>query len=188
MMQAMSNTLSTQYVAFLRGVNVGSHVVNSETLVQVFTQLGFTNIHVVLSTGNVVFHATEKDLDTLTTKIETKLEEVCGFAVPTFLRTMEQVRAIAQMKPFKDVEISVGTRLMITFLGRGVGKSVKTKLTLPNNDFYIIKTTDSEVLSVLSLQHTFRSGDAMRILSDIYGKSITTRSWNTIYRILKFED
>lgn len=187
MMQAMSNAPSIQYVAFLRGVNVGSHVVKSETLVKVFTELGFSDIHVVLSTGNVVFHSSETDFEMITSLIEKKLEETCGFAVPTFLRTMAEVRDIAKMKPFKDVEVSVGTRLMITFLGRGVGKSVKTKLTLPNDDFYIIQTTDNEVLSVLSLQHTFRSGDAMRILSDIYGRNITTRSWNTIYRILKFE-
>lgn len=176
---------STQYVAFLRGINIGTHTVKMDVLQKAFESLGFTDVHTVLATGNVVFESELSAIE-LRPGIEAKLEEVCGFAVPTMLRAMSDVRVIAELKPFKDVPILVGTRLYVSFLY----EEQQTLPTAPRStiqDFEILKTTSKEIFSILNLSHTFRTGNLMRILGDTYGKNITTRSWNTIYRILKLE-
>lgn len=179
----MPTHTSQQFVAFLRGINVGGHTVKMDVLKRAFEDLGYTNVQTVLASGNVVFEAQEVDVLAL----ETKLEEACGFAVPCIVRTMAEVRAIANLKPFKDIVVSVGTRLFVTFLYDNIKKPLKISPEIKKEDFEIVSTTNGEVFSVLSLQHTFRSTDAMKILGDLYGKKITTRSWNTIYRILKLE-
>lgn len=179
----MPSDTPTQFVAFLRGINVGGHIVKMDVLKSAFESLGFANVQTVLASGNVVFEADEVDISA----IEDKLQEACGFAVPCIVRTMEEVRAVANLKPFKDVVVSVGTRLFVTFLYENIKKPLKVPPEIKKEDFEIIGTTSGEVFSVLNLQHTFRSTDAMKILGDLYGKKITTRSWNTVYRILKLE-
>jgi uncharacterized protein (DUF1697 family) len=158
-------------------------MVKMDVLKRAFEELGFENVQTVLATGNVVFEAEAVDV----ASIEEKLEQACGFAVPTIIRTMAEVRAIAGLKPFKDIVVSVGTRLYVTFLYESTKKPLRISPEIKKEDFEIIAQTSGEVFSVLSLQHTFRTTNAMKILGDMYGKNITTRSWNTVYRILKLE-
>ena len=44
-----------RFVAFLRGINVGGHIVVKEKLKEAFTSLGFQNVSTYKQSGNVVF-------------------------------------------------------------------------------------------------------------------------------------
>lgn len=57
----------------------------------------------------------------------------------------------------------------------------------PEKDFTILRVTDNEVCSVLTLSKERKTTDAMHILEKTFGKNITTRNWNTIIRILKYK-
>jgi uncharacterized protein (DUF1697 family) len=56
----------TQYVAFLRGINVGGHnLVKMEDLRQLFLSLGFNNVKSYINSGNIIFETSEIDSNAL---------------------------------------------------------------------------------------------------------------------------
>ncbi|MBA3354552.1 MAG: DUF1697 domain-containing protein [Pyrinomonadaceae bacterium] len=44
-----------KYVAFLRAINVGGHIVKMDHLRQLFEALGFSNVDTFITSGNVIF-------------------------------------------------------------------------------------------------------------------------------------
>jgi uncharacterized protein (DUF1697 family) len=91
----------TRYVAFLRGINVGGHVVKMDQLAAQFASLGFDNVSTFIASGNVIFESTSKPA-TLEPRIEQHLAGWLGYAVNTFLRTEHEIASIAAHEPFPD--------------------------------------------------------------------------------------
>lgn len=89
-----------QYVAFLRGLNVGGHRVKMGDLCLRFEALGFTAVSSFLASGNVILDAVGDVVGDLERQIEADLATGLGYAVPTFLRTAAEVQAIADRGPF----------------------------------------------------------------------------------------
>jgi uncharacterized protein (DUF1697 family) len=86
-------------------MNVGGHRVTNEELRVRFDAIGFAQVATFRASGNVVFAVTESDDDgeseeRLQARIEQALERALGYAVPTFLRSRAEVRAIAAEQPF----------------------------------------------------------------------------------------
>ena len=155
------------YVGFLRGINVGGHkIIKMDTLKRAFERAGMKKVKTILASGNVLFESAEPDADALRGALEASLEKSLGHPVGVVLRTMAQIERLERSGPFKTVDVTPATRLWVTFLKK------KTK-------------GKSEVFTVFEVS-TLRAGmDAMNHLDRTYGKNITTRSWNTIGRILK---
>jgi uncharacterized protein (DUF1697 family) len=59
-----------RYVAFLRAINVGGHIVKMDYLRSLFEELGFTNVETFIASGNVVFDSSYKNPASLEKKIE----------------------------------------------------------------------------------------------------------------------
>jgi uncharacterized protein (DUF1697 family) len=91
----------TRYVAFLRGINVGGHVVKMDQLAAQFASLGFDNVSTFIASGNVIFESSSKP-GTLEPRIEHHLAGWLGYAVNTFLRSEKEIAAIAAHEPFAD--------------------------------------------------------------------------------------
>lgn len=83
----------TTYIAFLRGINVGGHIVKMEYLRQLFTDLGLKNVRSYIQSGNVFFDTADiSDWAALTLRIENYLRQTLGYVVPVFLRTAQEVK------------------------------------------------------------------------------------------------
>jgi uncharacterized protein (DUF1697 family) len=95
-----------RYVAFLGGVNVGGHRITGPELVAEFAGLGFTDVATFLASGNVVFSAESLPVAKMTASIEKRLHASFGYALPSFLRTSEQVLHIADQQPFPPEAIA----------------------------------------------------------------------------------
>jgi uncharacterized protein (DUF1697 family) len=106
----------SQYVAFLRGINVGGHnLVKMEYLRQMFLSLGFNNVRSYINSGNIIFETSEIDLNAIIKGIHRELNELLEGDVKVFLRNMSQVEEIIVLNPFKDIK-SQTTKLFVTFL------------------------------------------------------------------------
>jgi uncharacterized protein (DUF1697 family) len=156
------------YVAFLRGINVGGHkIIKMDALKRAFEKAGMKRVKTILASGNVLFESSENDADKLCRSIELGLEKSLGHPVGVVLRSMAQIEKIEKSDPFKKVTVTPATRLWVTLL--------KEK-----------REGKTEVFTVFQVTTNLRAGmDAMDNLDKTYGKGITTRSWNTIGRILK---
>ena len=156
------------YVAFLRGINVGGHkIVKMDALKRAFEVAGMKKVKTILASGNVLFESKETDAVALCRTIEAGLEKSLGHPVAVVLRSMTQIEKLEKSDPFKGVAITPATRLWVTLL--------KEK-----------QKGKTEVFTVFQVTTNLRAGmDAMDNLDKTYGKNITTRSWNTLGRILK---
>jgi uncharacterized protein (DUF1697 family) len=105
-----------RYVAFLRAINVGGHVVKMERLRQLFGEMGYTDVETFIASGNVIFSTTARSAARLETKIEGQLEAALGYPVETFLRTLPEVAAIAAHQPFPLEPAGSVARTYVMFL------------------------------------------------------------------------
>ena len=62
----------TRYIAFLRAINVGGHVVKMDALRRLFESLGFSNVETFIASGNVLFETN------LNSDLEKKIEPNCA--------------------------------------------------------------------------------------------------------------
>jgi len=98
-----------KYIAFLRAINVGGRIVKMDALRKIFSDMGFTSVETFIASGNVIFEASESDLQVmvgladmtaLESWIEDHLHEALGYTVKTFVRTPASLEEIAGYRPF----------------------------------------------------------------------------------------
>lgn len=90
----------TDWIALLRGVNVGGVTITSADLRETFTSLGFTGVRTVLASGNVAFETDRADAARLKRDIEQALSERFGYEAWIVLVAAERLRAIVDAFPF----------------------------------------------------------------------------------------
>jgi uncharacterized protein (DUF1697 family) len=96
----------SEYAAFLRGINVGSaHRVGSAELRECFEKTGLTDVATFRTSGNVAFDGDGASADELQDRIEKALEAMLGYDVSVFLRTADEIRAIARKEPFSSAQL-----------------------------------------------------------------------------------
>jgi len=87
-------------VAFLRAVNVGGHTIRMADLRATFEALGFEAVATFIASGNVLFETAERDDEKLERVIERGLEAEFGYPIETFVRSIDEIAAIAALDPF----------------------------------------------------------------------------------------
>jgi uncharacterized protein (DUF1697 family) len=118
-----------KYVAFLRAINVGGHIVKMDYLRRLFQAMGFSQVEIFIASGNVIFNSTSKSTKALEKKIEGYLQEALGYEVATFIRSTTEVAAVAHYKPFVDAEMEAeGNVFYVAFLANKPGDEAKQKL------------------------------------------------------------
>ncbi len=116
-------------VAFLRGINVGGHRVAKESLIEVFEQLGSTDVTTVQASGNVIFTGRADE-----TVIADALEATLGYAVPTITRTAEEVQRIADVQPFPTEVIAASAGKLQVVLWKEPFRHADELLALATHD------------------------------------------------------
>ena len=99
------------------------------------------------------------------------------------IRTSVALEELIAVDPFKNVKVEKDVRLYVTFLRERQESGLKVPYRTLKGDLLILKITDREVCSMLTLK-TSRSVDAMAFLEREFGKDITTRNWNTIKKVV----
>ncbi|MGA2386127.1 MAG: DUF1697 domain-containing protein [Candidatus Bathyarchaeia archaeon] len=137
------------FVVFLRGINVGGHIVKKETLQEAFGALGFQNVSTFKQSGNVIFESNTTDLEELKGKIEEKLRSTLSYDVAVFIRTIPQLKGIIDLDPFKGQD-KAGTSFLVTLLANPPPAAFRSQLplTIPKSTAQIISSKGREVFSL----------------------------------------
>lgn len=106
-----------RYIAFLRGMNLGGRRITNEDLRSHFEALECEEVATFRASGNVIFAVDGESPARLTARLEDGLAEALGYEVPVFLRSADELLAIAAYEPFaaKHVAASEG-KLQIALL------------------------------------------------------------------------
>ncbi len=119
----------SRYVAFLRGMNVGGHRLTNDELRAHFEAIGFTQVATFRASGNVVFAADERSPQEVAEHVELELASLLGYAVPTFVRSDGEVRAIAAHEPFAAEQVrAAGGKLQVSLLGSSPAPEVRAEV------------------------------------------------------------
>jgi uncharacterized protein (DUF1697 family) len=126
---------AVRYTAFLRGINVGGRRVKSQELCSVFDGLGLRGACTFRASGNVVFEAADEPPEDLSARIEGALGEALGYRVDAFLRSAEQIRAIAAKRPFSRAQLdrSLG-KLQVAMLGAEADPETRARMLALGDD------------------------------------------------------
>jgi uncharacterized protein (DUF1697 family) len=166
--------------AFLRAINVGGRTVRMETLRELFTALGASNVETFIASGNVVFDTRSRGGRTLEAKIETHLRAGLGYDVATFLRTPDELHAIARQPAFEPGNAAGGT-VYVMFLGSPVSGSAGAAVAALRNasdDFHV------DGREIYWLRRSRDSPFTGNGLEKAIGMPGTMRNMNTVHRLI----
>lgn len=105
----------TRYVAFLRAINVGGHVVKMDRLRTIFESLAVANVATFIASGNVLFESGQSP-ELLEASIEKTLHRELGYEVATMVRTLDQVGAVVSYVEKQAITPGDGVVLYVGFL------------------------------------------------------------------------
>ena len=95
----------TTYVSFLRAINVGGHgVVRMTDVRDAFVAAGCRNVRTYIQTGNVVFDAPVKTIDSLLEKIRRRMKRLLGHEPGVAVRTLAELEALLKSSPFRKMK------------------------------------------------------------------------------------
>ena len=128
-----------KYIAFLRAINVGGHVVKMEVLRRHFESLGCSGVETFIASGNVIFESRAKP-ESMQTKIERHLHASLGYEVATFIRTLAEVHAVSKYQPFTATAMKSAGALCVGFLDAPLDDAARDTLMrvkTPIDDFHV---------------------------------------------------
>lgn len=174
----------TSYCALLRGISPGKP--GNDRLRETFTGLGFEEVSTLLSSGNVLFSTSSAEpARELEDRIRTALQEQTGIGGGTILRSRQELLELVEQEPFGELTHGKTSYLTVTFLKEPQGHSGTHFPAEPLPHVKILKYDDAAraLLAVVD-QTRGKTPDYMSWLHRNYGKEITTRTWQTVTKVL----
>lgn len=172
----------TNYIALLRGINVGGHAVKMDRLRELFVELGLHNVRSYISSGNIFFETDDTDRAHVTARIEQHLHDALGFQVPTFLRTVAELESILLQEPFGGVEPTEDTRLCVAFTKQPIPDNLHFPIASSKNDMELIAANPYEAFIVWHIING--RPPSGKFAEDIVPSANTTRFYHTLAKIL----
>jgi uncharacterized protein (DUF1697 family) len=172
--------------ALLRGVNLGAHHrIAMEPLREVYESAGMAEVRTLLQSGNVVFETKARDPQKLAERLESAFEARFGFHSDVFLRTADELRAIASACRFSGREGCDFSKLAVMFLAGAPDEAARTRIAA------IQGIAEELHPGVRELYIYYANGMARpqltpAMLNRVLGKvSSTTRNWNTLLKLVE---
>jgi uncharacterized protein (DUF1697 family) len=166
-----------RYAAFLRGVMPTN--AKMPELKKAFEAAGFTDVKTVLSSGNVVFSARSTSVTQLEQKAEAAMLKRLGHSFLTIVRPLDALREVLASDPYA-AGLAPGAKRVVTFLR----DKPTTRLALPVevDGACIHSIKGEEVFS--AYVRTSKGPVFMTLIAKTLGKEQTTRTWETVAKVV----
>lgn len=149
------------YVALIRGVMPSNPKMRNDRLCAAIAKAGGANPVPVLASGNVVFSSNSRSTAALERKIEQAFQRELGLTLDVMVRSQAELQALVDRDPFQGAKHGGETYLVVTFF----------------------KDRRDPLCTALT-RTQMASPEFMAQADKSYGKHITTRTWNTLLKIL----
>jgi len=168
----------SNYVALLRGVNVGGVTIKMADLAETVRGLGYTNVKTVLASGNVLFTAPDA-APAAKSALEAALRERFGYEAWVHVLTVDAIRAIIAAYPYPR---SDSRHAYVVF---AVKPEVRAELLAVELDPAIEQASAGEGVIFWSVPKGSTLDSAMGKAQSkaSYKPWITTRNLNTLERL-----
>ena len=172
-----------QFIAFLRGINVGGHRVKMDRLRALFEELGLTDVSTFIASGNVVFGTDAEDIEAITGQIERHLARELGYEVAIFLRSPAQLNEIVAFAAAGGSEEATDRSVYVVLLRAPAPEEVRSSfadLGTETDEFHVSGTEIYwKVRGKISESPLFARG----LEPALHGLPTTMRNMNTLRRL-----
>ncbi|HEY0624167.1 DUF1697 domain-containing protein [Sphingomonas sp.] len=171
-----------RWAAMLRGINLGKRQLKSAELKAAVEGLGFTDVKTLLASGNVVFTADETDASALERKLHDALFKATGLKSEIFVRSPEEMKAVAAADPFPDATAERPSFVVVSFHRKPVDSAAVASLAASHDGPERMHAEGRE------LYIDFPDGQGRSTLHPAMSKAKldpvnTARNWNTVLKI-----
>lgn len=175
-----------KYAAFFRNLNLGRpRCPNKPEFEEAFMVAGAATASSFLTNGTIVFTAeTNSEAQGILASAREILRETCGLKEPGYIRTTEYLAKLVSLNPFGSVERASVHECCASFVCPEAGSLMQLPTESKRRDVKVLHVTESEVFSV-SLRVGATPGSPNAFLERLLGVPVTTRSWNTVVRLLQ---
>ena len=173
-----------RFFAFLRAINIGGHVVKMDRLRQLFESLDFSHVETYIASGKVIFVTGLLDSHALEDRIEGRLKEALGYAVPTFIRTPQELAAIAIYQPFPPAQFAAAAAYNVAFLKQPLDQPSQFKLQALRTELDDFRVHQRELYWLCRVRQS-QSKFSNAVLEKTTSQSSTLRGMNTILKLVE---
>ena len=173
-----------RYVAFVAGLPCGRGSVGTDTLRNLFARLGFLNVEVFLTNGNVIFDTAPVGvIAPLEAQIERFVMKSLGTQdIHVFIRTPEELLGILANVPFTaDEAHAEANHLFVVLLSDEPDEKTRKKLRIRRTEVDELRLNGKEI-------YWLRRPSPEQVpppsLSEILDAPATVRSFQTIARLV----
>jgi uncharacterized protein (DUF1697 family) len=173
----------TQYVALLRGINVGgNNLIPMAKLKACFVESGFENVSTYIASGNVLFEASEP-----AAKLERRIEQILtatfSYQSSVVLRSKKQMKDVVARAPKGFGSEPAKYRYDVLFLKSTLTPRIAMKSVLMKEGVDAAYTGPG-VLYFSRLVAKATQSRLSKIASSPIYKSLTIRNWNTTTKLV----
>jgi uncharacterized protein (DUF1697 family) len=173
-----------QYVALLRGINVGGkNLIKMMELKACFEALGFTNVRTYIQSGNVLFSADQSNQARLTSLIEDALSKTFSYTSRVVLRSEKEMKAVVAQAPEDFGSQPAVYRYDVIFLKEPL-TSAEAIQSVSTKEGVDRAFAGDGVLYFSRLISKATQSHLSRIVSMPVYQSMTIRNWNTTTKLL----
>lgn len=174
-----------QYMALLRGINVGGkNQIRMADLKACFGEGGFENVATYIASGNVFFDSGERSSAKLTQRIEKLLSSTFNYEAVVVIRNRAQLRSVVERAPRGFGSQPARYRSDVLFLKPPV-KAAPVLKSIPTKEGVDQAYAGPGVLYFSRLTSKATQSRLGRLISMPIYKSITIRSWSTTVKLLE---
>lgn len=167
------------YAAFLRGVSPLN--ARMAELKKCLESAGFKNVKTVLGSGNVVFDSRAARRESLERRIEAAMRKCLDRVFATTVRSIDELAAWRAADPYKSFALPPAAKRIVTLLH--AKPTAKVKLPIELDDAQILCVKGTEVFS--AYLPNAKGPVFMSLIEKTFGKNLTTRTWDTIGKVVK---
>jgi len=167
------------YAAFLRGVSPLNAKMSE--LKECFESAGFSNVKTILGSGNVIFDTRSTPRASLERKVEAAMDKSLGRVFATTIRSLDELATLLKSDPFKAFELEPKAKRVVTLMHAKPRTRVKLPIELDGAHILCVKGTE-----LFSAYVPSPKGPVfMSLIEKTFGKDLTTRTWDTIGKVVK---
>lgn len=186
-MTAGSRSPSGDYVALLRGINVGGkNKLPMKDLVTLAGELGAGDARTYIQSGNLVCRLTKTAASSFSSRLAAGIESSFGLRVPVVLRSQTELRAVAKHNPFLSVTDDPKA-LHVAFLADRPNKKQLATLDPERSpgDRFSVRGSDVFLLCPNGVARTKLTN---AWLDSKLSTTSTARNWRTVLKLVEMVD
>ncbi len=174
--------LRTQFIALLRGINVGGHnKIPMSDLRSLCAEIGWDNVRTYIQSGNLVFPA-KKTVKLLEDELEQSVERRFGLEISVIVRRTDDWSAYVERNPFPDAGMKEPNLLMLGLAKAPVKSNAINGLReRAVNGEQLVQT--GEALWVHFPEGVARSKLSPALMARLVGSPVTMRNWRTVLKL-----